>query len=451
MPAKPTRRDVLSALAIGAASLPLLGTAACASAPRRVVTNGRLRHAGIGVGGMGWHDLERIAAHKDVDIVALCDVDANNLAKAKERFPAAHAYSDWRELLATEAGALDSVHVTVPDHMHAPIEVTALRAGLHVYGQKPLTRTVHECRVVAAEAARAGVATQMGIQNRAGHPYRQALELFSSGVIGRVYETHVWTDRPKGWWPQGVGKRPGAEPVPETLDWDLWLGGAAERPYLGGIYHPFHWRGVLDFGTGAQGDMGCHLMDPALWFLELDEILSLRSDGPTPTDDTYPLHSTVRMEFGPTRHTTRGPLVLTWYDGGRKAPRGLLDEIGAGETVYDNACLFLGTDGALLASPYEVPRLLPEQRFADIPVPTVPDVDHWFGWVEACLGRAEPVTPFSYAAFLSEAALLGNVALSFPHETLVYDQAAMRVVGRADADAMLSSTYRDGWSVRGLG
>ncbi|RKY19868.1 MAG: gfo/Idh/MocA family oxidoreductase [Planctomycetota bacterium] len=451
MPAPPTRRELLSALAISAAAVPLLGTAACASAPRRVVSQGRLRHAGIGVGGMGWHDLERIAAHPEVDIVALCDVDANNLAKAAERFPDAHTYTDWRELLATEAGAIDSVHVTVPDHMHASIEVTALRAGLHVYGQKPLTRTVHESRVVAREARAAGTATQMGIQNRAGHPYRQALALFEQGHIGQVYEVHVWTDRPKGWWPQGVGKRPGSDPVPEHLAWDLWLGAAPERPYLEKIYHAFAWRGVLDFGTGAQGDMGCHLMDPALWFLGLDEIFNLRSDGPVPTDDTYPLWSRVRMEFAPTPATTRGPLVLVWHDGGRKAPRAILDDLGAGDDVYDNACLFLGTDGALLASPYEVPRLLPEARFADVPVPEVPDVDHWFGWVDACLGRADPVAPFSYASFLSETALLGNVALSFPHETLLYDHEGMAFLGRPEADAMLSSSYRPGWAVRGLG
>lgn len=444
-----TRRQVLSALALSAAALPLLGTAACASAPRRVVTNGRLRHAGIGVGGMGWHDLNSIAAHPDVDVVALCDVDASNLAAARERYPAARAYRDWRELLATEAGALDSVHVTVPDHNHAAPMVTALRGGLHVYGQKPLTRTVHECRVVAEEARLAGTATQMGIQNRAGHPYRQSLALFEQGLIGPVREVHVWTDRPKGWWPQGVERRPGSLPAPETLDFDLWLGTAPERPYLDG-YHPFAWRGVIDFGTGAQGDMGCHLMDPALWFLELGLPLSLLSSGPTPTNDTYPLTSTVRMEFAGTRHTVPGPISLTWYDGGLLPPRALLHELEAGE-VYANACLFVGTEGALLASPYETPRLLSPARFSDVPVPVVPDVNHWFGWVDACLGRAEPVAPFAYAATLSEAALLGNVALAHSGVSLTYDADDMRCPGHPSADAWLRQAYRKGWSVTGLG
>ena len=454
MPSPLTRREVLSSLAIGAAALPLIGTAGCSLAsrrePTRVVTRGRLRHAGIGVGGMGGSDLEQIAAHGDVDIVALCDVDRNNLAAAAEKHPSARLYTDWRKLLADERSQIDSVHVTVPDHNHAPVMVSALRAGLHVYGQKPLTRTVHESRVVAREARLAGVATQMGIQNRAGKPYRQSLALFEQQHIGPVYEVHVWTDRPKGWWPQGVGRREGSAPVPEHLDWDQWLGPAPARPYLESIYHPFAWRGVRDFGTGAQGDMGCHLMDPALWFLGLGLPMSLRSDGPTPSEDTYPLWSSVRMEFEPTPLTTRGPLNLTWYDGGRKPPRQLLDDLEAGE-VYDNACLFVGTEGALLASPYEVPRLLPESRFAGVEVPAVPDANHWSNWVDACLGRATSVAPFSYAAVLSEAALLGNVALSFPHETLVYDAEAMSFVGRPAADALLSSPYRTGWSVPGLG
>lgn len=442
-----SRRQLLRAAAGAAVVLPVLGSLGCV-APARRITRGRVRHGAVGCGGQGGYDLGQIAGHADVDVVALCDVDADNLAKAAALYPEARVYRDWRVMLDAEDGALDSVHVTVPDHMHAPIMVAALDRGLHVYGQKPLTRTVSELREVAAAARRSGTATQMGIQNRAGQPYRQAYELFVQGHIGKVHEVHVWTDRPRGWWPQGVGRPEQSAPVPEALDWDLWLGVAPQRPFAEGSYHPFAWRGWKDFGTGAQGDMGCHLMDPALWFLELGRPMRLRSDGPPPNDETYPLWSRVHMEYAATRHTTRGPLQLTWYDGGRK-PNDLLQEWQAGAEVYANACLFIGTEGALLASPYEVPRLLPEERFADVPVPVVEDFNHWHDWVEGCLGRGVPNASFEYAALLSESALLGNVALHFPYETLEYDGEELRFAGRPEADALLFPRYRKGFVLPG--
>ncbi|MFT7463314.1 MAG: putative dehydrogenase [Pseudohongiellaceae bacterium] len=442
-----SRRQLLRAAAGAAVVLPLLGSAGCVSTNRRV-TQGRMRHGAVGCGGMGGSDLAEIASHPDVDIVALCDVDSNNLAKAAELHPQARLYRDWRVMLATEDGALDSVHVTVPDHMHAPIMLDALDRGLHVYGQKPLTRTVAELRAVVDAARRAGVATQMGIQNRANVHYLRSHELFLQGHIGKVHEVHVWTDRPTGWWPQGVGRPTETSPVPEALDWDLWLGVAPKRPFVEGSYHPFSWRGWKDFGTGAQGDMACHLMDPALWFLELGLPSSLRSDGPAPNNETYPLWSRVHMEYEPTEHTTRGPLQLTWYDGGRK-PNDLLKEWGAGEDVYANACLFIGTEGALLASPYDAPRLLPEDRFVDVPLPPAERYNHWHNWVDACLGRSLPSAPFEYAGLLSESALLGNVALHFPHETLRYDGDDLSFKGRPEATALLYPDYRNGFALRG--
>jgi len=303
---------------------------------------------------------------------------------------------------------------------------------------------------VRRAAARSGAVTQMGIQNHSNWPYGQALELFRAGHIGRVHEVHVWTDRPKGWWPQGVGRPADADAVPETLDWDLWLGVAPERPFKTGQYHPFAWRGWKDFGTGAQGDMACHLMDPALWFLGLGEPLSVRSDGPPPNDETYPLWSRVHYEFPPNELTTRGPVLVTWYDGGKLPPRDVLDDLGAGE-IYGNASLFLGEKGALIASPYETPRLLPAERFANVPLPEKKGVSHWRQWVDACRGVGSPSAPFEYSAFLTEVALLGNVALHFPHETLAWDARHMRFPGRPEADALLAPRYRPGWETRGLG
>lgn len=436
----------LSALA-GAA----LWTAGCASltARRPRFVQGRLRHACIGVGGMGSADLAELASHDEVEIVALCDVDRAFLEQAAAKAPGARLYRDWRDLLAREEGRIHSVNVTTPDHMHAPITLAALERGLHVYCQKPLTRTVAEARAVARSARSAGVVTQMGIQNHSLAPYAQAHELFRAGHIGRVHEVHVWSDRPAGWWPQGVDRPEGEDAVPETLDWDLWLGCALERPYKRGTYHPFAWRGWKDFGTGAQGDMGCHLMDPALWFLGLDAPLAIRSDGRRPNGESYPLWSRVHYEFPPNELTTRGPVLLTWHDGGKKPPRELLDDLGAGE-VWANGCLFVGEHGALAASPYDPPRLLPPERFAEVALPERHDVNHWHQWVDACRGTGNPSAPFEYSAFLTEVALLGNIALHFPHETLRWDAARMHFPNRPEANALLHARYREGWDIRGL-
>jgi len=435
------RRSFLK-LGASAALLPLTSCLGTPSTERRFA-EGRVRHACIGVGGMGDGDMKALAAHPEVDIVALCDVDSAHLRAAAEAFPNAAQFTDWRKMFA-EFGDYDSVNVTTPDHMHAPIASRALELGKHVYCQKPLTRTVSESRQLKRLAREAGVVTQMGIQNHSGGHYATALEVFRQGHIGKVHEVHVWTDRPKGWWPQGVGRKPGSDPIPETLDWDLWLGVAPERPYKDGQYHPFSWRGWQDFGTGAQGDMACHLMDPAMWFLELGAPRTIRSDGPVPNGETYPLWSAVHYEFDANEHTTRGPLLLTWHDGGRKAPAQLLADLEAAE-VYDNACLFVGTEGALLVSPYEKPRLLPESKFKDVEIVERGAENHWFRFVDAVRGEAECNAGFDYAAHLTEVALLGNIALSFPHESLAWDAANMRFPERPEADALLTPTYREGW------
>jgi len=438
-----SRRSLLratGALALGRALEPEAWALGSQARPVR----GLVRHAAIGVGGMGAADLEQISGHGAIDVVALCDVDAANLAAAARLFPRARPYRDWRVLFAEMEADFDSVHVTIPDHMHAPVMLAALRARKHVYGQKPLTHTVVEARAVAAAARRTGAVTQMGIQNHSNRNYAAALELFRAGHIGRVHEVHVWSDRPAGWWPQGVERAAGSDPVPETLDWDLWLGVAAAREY-DPAYAPFNWRGYWDFGTGALGDMGCHLMDPALWFLELGAPLAIRSDGPPPNDESFPLWSRVHYSFPPNRLTMPGPLPLTWHDGG-KSPKLELEELAAGP-VDPNACLFLGEHGALLSSPYLPPRLLPAEKFKDVPIPAGTAVNHWHQWVDACRGKGATSAPFEYAAFLTEVALLGNIALRYPHETLAWDAKRLRFPSRPEAEKWLSTPVRRGWDV----
>jgi len=443
------RADRRTFLRLSSATGAGLLAAGCAGLGAKRHVTGKLRHASIGVGGMGKSDLEQLSGHGDVEIVALCDVDQGHLDAAAELHPGARTYRDWRELLEAEADSIDSVNVTTPDHMHAAITLAAMRAGKHVYCQKPLTRTVAEARAVGRATRSARVVTQMGIQNHSNTPYARALALFQAGHVGRIHRVHVWSDRPAGWWPQAVDRPAKTDPVPETLDWDKWLGVAPERPYVAETYHPFVWRGWKDFGTGAQGDMGCHLMDPALWFLGLGHPLSIRSDGPAPNDETYPAWSRVRYEFPPNELTAHGPLPVTWYDGGKKVWRELLDEYEAGE-VWANGCLFEGENGALLVSPYQDPRLLPESRFADVAMPEIEGVNHWHQYVDACFGRCETSAPFEYAAFMTEVALLGNVALHFPHDALEWNGDRGRF-DRGDANELLHTPYRRGWSVRNLG
>ncbi len=438
--------DRRSFLAAGGAGLGLT-LSACMSTPKRRVVSGRMRHASIGVGGMGRVDLERISSHPQVDVVAICDVDSAMFEEAAEFAPDARRFRDWRELLLEMADEIDSVSISTPDHMHAPIAMRALSLGKHVYCQKPLTRTVEESRALLRAARKSGEVTQMGIQNHSNGNYAAAKELFERNLIGQIHEVHVWSDRPAGWWPQGVERPAGADAVPETLDWNLWLGVSPERPYKEKMYHPFAWRGWEDFGTGAQGDMACHLMDPALWFLELGAPRRLRSDGPPPNGETYPLWSRVHYEYDANRFTTRGPLLVTWHDGGFKPSVDLCARLGTDrESLPANACLFVGTEGALVANPYAAPQLLPAAQFEGETIPSPEGVNHWHQWVYACFGVGEASAPFDYAATLTETALLGNVALRFPHETLEWDAGRMRFPNRPEADAYLSSRPRTGWS-----
>ncbi len=450
MATSPDRRTFLRGAAVAGASLALAPSLLTGCAAPRHYATGKLRHAGLGVGGMGEHDLKEIASHPDVEIVALCDVDRHRLDSAAKLHPRARTYVDWRVMLANESDNLDSVHVSVPDHMHAPAMMSAMALGLHVYGQKPLTHNVFEARRLAEAAEAFRLVTQMGIQNKSNFPFRRAHAVFSHGIIGPVSEAHVWTDRPAGWWPQGVGRPEGSDPVPATLNWDSWLGVAPQRPYKTDEYHAFRWRGRKDFGTGAQGDMACPLMDPVPWFLGLGHANTVLSSGPKPNEESFPEWSVVRYEFDAGNdHCHDDGVEVTWYDGKRK-PEELLAEFKAGDDVYSNACLFVAEEAALLVSPYEDCRLLTRDGEVELTLPELEPINHWHNFVNACLGREEARAPFSYAGPLTEIALLGNVALEFPGETLVWDGPDLRFPGRPSANPLLAATYRRGWEVPGL-
>ena len=333
-----TRRSALKRLAAAGIAAPYVIRAHAAAAPSEI-----LLHASFGASGMALGDIRSLTASKHVKLVAVADVDLSRTAEVVKLFPDVRVYQDWRELLDKEK-TLDSVNVSTPDHMHAPITMRALQQGLHVYTQKPLTRTIYEARQVARVAREKGVVTQMGIQIHAHAVHRSIVAIIQQGAIGKVSEVHSWSGKK---WGDRNPRPDRADPVPVDLNWDSWLGVAAERPFLKGYYHPGNWRKRLDFGTGTFGDMGCHILDPVFTALALGAPTSIRSEGGAPGDDSWGLDSQVRYVFPGTEYTTP-TLALHWYDGDERPPAEVQERIGAGP-MQDQGSIFIGTAGVLYA------------------------------------------------------------------------------------------------------
>jgi predicted dehydrogenase len=449
MPHNPTRRDFLKTAAASTAAVSLAAPAIVHGVPSK-----KLNIAGVGVGGKGWGDITETSMGHNV--VAICDVDHSTtgragLGRAAKRFPKAKRYADWRKLL--EQKDIDAVTVSTPDHMHAPIATAAMQLGKHVYVQKPLAHDVYEARQLAIAARKHRVVTQMGNQGHSGKPYRSVVQLIQSGVIGKVKQAHTWSNRPI--WPQGMNRPSGSMPVPESLHWDLWLGVAPPRPYYGKYlqnreaYHPFTWRGWLDFGTGALGDMGCHIIDPVVWSLELGPPRRIWSDGPAPNRESWPKWGTVHWQFPGTKYTAGDSIQLTWYDGGKLPPAGLVP-LPEGEKLYRNGCVLIGESGVLACEHGRMPRLLPAEKFADVKFPELEDHNHYQQWSSACLGDDKTTSHFDYAGPLTETVLLGNVAVRFPGTNLQWNSEKLEFTNHPEANAHLRRKYRKGWEVAGL-
>jgi len=409
--------------------------------------NDRIRLAGIGVGGKGWSDINGAASYGDV--VAFCDVDSGanrrgGFAAAAERWPAASRYTDWRKLLDREHANVDAVTISTPDHMHAPITLAAMERGLAVYTQKPLTRTVHEARSLAEAAKRAGVATQMGNQHHSGRGYRTLVEIVRKGLIGKVREAHAWSNRPI--WPQGIDRPAGADPVPETLAWDLWLGVAPERPYRKDAYHPFAWRGWYDFGAGALGDMGCHIIDPVVWSLELGPPASVSYEGPTPHPESFPAWEILRYRFPATPHTA-GELSMTWWDGGKR-PRAAGSHVPDESELPAQGVMLIGEIGTLLCAHGQHPELFPRAEFADVQLPDVAGEDHYEVWLNG-LRTGSTSSPsssdFSYAGPLTETVLLGVIASRVGTGELAWNSKELAFANSEIANRFVREDYRQGW------
>jgi predicted dehydrogenase len=431
-----------SAAVAGAYGLSFGVHAELSAAPAR----GALNVAVIGPGGRG---AENLRAFSSENVVALCDVDDIRAKEAFAKYPRAKRYRDFRELLDKE-NSLDAVVVSTPDHTHAAAAIAAMKRGCHVYCEKPLAHSVEEVRRMREVAEQTGVVTQMGTQGHAMEGTRRAVEVIRSGVLGEIRELHVWTDRPNGWWPQGVTRPPETPPVPATLDWDLWLGPAPQRPYHSD-YVPFAWRGRWDFGTGAIGDMGVHNLDTAYWALELGEPTAAEVlESSEKTDDCPPLWSIVAIEF-PARGS-QPPVKLTFYDGKRLPPA----ELFHGEPISDNGSLIIGAKGTLMTRTWhgglsedDMFLLLPRKEFIDYQLPraTLPRTpDHHQEFILACKGGAPTQSHFGYASRLTESLLVGALALR-TGERITWDAAAMRATGCPAADEFIRPVCRRGWEI----
>lgn len=395
----------------------------------------------IGAGGRG--SANRRGASSE-NIVALCDVDDTMTARALEQHPSAKTYRDFRVMLEKEKG-LDAVMVSTPDHTHTVAAIAAMQLGKHVFCEKPLTHSVFEARAMTEAAERYGVVTQMGNQGHAFETARQINEWIWDGAIGEVREVHTWTNRPI--WPQGIGRPEETLPIPSTLDWDLWLGPAPERPYYT-CYHPFNWRGWWDFGTGALGDMACHIVDFPFWALKLEHPTSVEASSSSMTRETYPVASVVRYEF-PAREGMP-PLELTWWDGGLLPQRP--EEIGLNEPIgtRDGGGLFVGNKGKLMFGCYSNgATLLPRSRMEEYtqPEPSIPrSPGHHQEFIEACKGGTPTMCGFDYAGPLTEMILLGCVAIRM-NTRLEWDGPNMTVTNLPEANRYIKREYREGWSL----
>ena len=409
----------------------------------------KLNIAGVGIGGKGASDVRSVSSE---NIVALCDVDFDrgSAAEVVKQFPNAKRYQDYRVMLDRQKD-IDAVMIATPDHTHAVISMEAIRRGKHVYTQKPLTHTIHEAQVLAAAAREHRVATQMGNQGQAEDRPRRVREMIWDGAIGPVRQVHVWTDRPNNgrldiFWPQGVDRPKDTPAVPETLDWDLWLGPAPTRPYHP-AYHPFAWRGWWDFGTGALGDIGCHRFDPIFRALTLSYPTRVRGVSTLVNKETYPSGSIVTYEF-PQRGDLP-PVTLKWYDGGLKPDRP--PEVEEGIPLGPNGVLYVGDKGKILDN-----RIIPEalRRQYEAPEPTIESSPgHYEEWLRACKVGQPAGSNFDWAGPLTEVVLMGNVPLraelreKLDHQDLLWDAEAKRFSSLPEANEFLHTAYRDGWTL----
>lgn len=419
---------------------------------RSASPNSLLQVACIGVARMGGNTMRSVASHAGVKITALCDVDAAHLAQAAKDFPEATRHRDWRELLAGQTDRFDAVTIGTPDHMHAAPCVTALRAKKHVYLQKPMAPTLHECRVITREAEQAGVVTQLGNQGRSSIEARMTVELIRSGAIGKVREVVMWENKPLNWWPKNTELRRQGDPLPEGLDWDLWCGVRPAVPYLKDTYHPQNWRAWFDFGCGEMGDMGCHHFDTTFDALKLTAPTRARLTHGGSSGPLWGEKRIVELEFPGSEFTASDVLKITWYDGGVDPDRDKVRMPSVLKQFPKSGTFWQGTAGAIFKPYGGRPFVLPE---ADFPAEKYPKglkgQDHYHDWVDAILAGRRSCADFRHGGPLTETVLVGTYTDRFPGQWLEFDRQNLQFSNHAGANALVRRDYRDGWKVAGLG
>ena len=429
-----SRRAFLKHSAAGAGLVILTGSAGI----RAYAANNKLNTALIGAAGQGGSHLGPAAGE---NLIALCDADEGRLAKALAQAPAAKTYTDYRKLFDAHKD-LNAVFVATPDHNHFPAAMRAIDGGAGVYVEKPMTYCIWEARTLTEFARKKKVASQMGNQGHSGEGWRNLCEYVWAGAIGDVAEVHCVTNRPI--WPQGID-RPPAKPVPPGLNWESWIGPAPMREYHDNL-HPFAWRGWLDFGAGALGDMGCHIMDGAVWALRLGEAktVEVEAESSGAGAETFPAWSIVTYRF-PARGSMP-PVTLKWFDGGKRPPRPADLEP---ERKEDFDSVFLGTKGTMVAGTTgDGARIIPEAKRQATPRPeqSIPrsPKGHHGDFLEACRGGEPASSNFDYSGPLTEIVLLGNLAIRLGRK-IEFDVVAMKAKNCPEADALIRRTPRPGW------
>lgn len=448
--------------------------------PRHVLGRGfvapsdKLNIAGIGAGGKGESDLFEFSKSPNVNIAYLCDVDERQIGTSLKRFPNAKRYKDFREMLEKEHKSIDAVSVSTPDNIHAVAAISAMQLGKHVYVQKPMTHDIYEARMLTEAAHKYKVVTQMGNQGSSGDGVRLMREWYNSGIIGDATAIHVWTNRPV--WPQGFGRPKGTDEVPKELDWDLWIGPAQMETYHK-EYVPFNWRGFWAFGTGALGDMGCHLIDPAFKTVGLGYPSEVEcSEGAvfekmwnaSYYPESCPVSSSIKLKFP--GKDGKPDVALYWMDGGLAPERP--EELGPNEVMGGDdggGVIITGTKGKIMCGTYgSNPTILPTLKTKEINVPKtiarVPE-GHYLQWVNACIagyGKNELSSSFDYAGPLTETILMGNLALrsylikgsngrGWPgRKKLLWDAKNMKITNFDEANQFVRREYRDGFNKLGI-
>ena len=460
-----------------------IGSAAAATAaftvvPRNVLGGSgntppseKLNVAIIGTGGQGTQNIKGLLRHSDVQIIAICDVNeqsdysrfyyggvagrkpARELIekhyadqKSTGSYKGCASYIDFRRMFEEEKG-IDAVLVATPDHVHAVATMTAIKNGKHVYCEKPLTHSIHEARKITEAARQAKIATQMGNQGHSGEGIRLTVEWIRDGAIGDVREVHSWSHTGAGWAGNRTARPTETPPVPSGLDWDLWLGPTQHRPYHP-AYAPYNWRGWWDFGTGANGDMACHNMDPAFWALELGHPISVEASSSGINPETTPLTSTIHYQFGARKNMP--PVKMTWYGGGLMPPRPEELEPGRELTGGGNGILFVGDKGKIMCPGWGGnPRIIPETKMKVYKLPPktlARSKGHHRDWIDACKGGKPASSNFDYAGPMTEVVLLGNVALRTGRK-LAWDGQNMKATNAPEADRYIRPEYHNNWTL----